>query len=93
MRYAGVFGAWLGVADDREEIEACLLSNSIEARKIFRYYSYNGVYMSLDNFFELAVDAGVLAEIESDVTCCSRAMSVRASCKPSRAKASAWASA
>ena len=66
MRYAQVPDAWLGTADDREEIEACLLSNSIEARKIFRYYSYNGVYMSLDNFFELAVDAGVLAEIESD---------------------------
>ena len=67
LQYATVPGVWVGNAEEEAEIEACLMANSIEARRIFRYYSNNGKTLSIDGFFELATDAGVLVEINSDV--------------------------
>jgi hypothetical protein len=67
LRYSKVPNAWKGTVDERDEIEACLTANSIEARKIFRYYSNNGTTLSIDDFFELAYDASLLSEVESDI--------------------------
>ena len=66
LRYSQVPAAWQGSKDELEDIQACLMSNSIEARRIFRYYSKNGA-MSIGTFLELCTDASVLSEIESYV--------------------------
>jgi hypothetical protein len=67
LRYACVPGAWVGTVEERCEIKACLMANSVEARRIFQYYSYNGKTLSVDGFNELAMDAGVLVEINSSI--------------------------
>lgn len=36
LQYATVPGVWVGNAEEQAEIEACLMANSIEARRIFQ---------------------------------------------------------
>jgi hypothetical protein len=67
LKYCHVPNAWKGTSEEYEEIQACLMANSIEARRIFHYYSNNGNTMSIDNFFDLVTDASLLSELESNV--------------------------